>query len=130
MTFAFVAVTVAAGLGVGILAALFGVGGGLLMVPYIVFFLERTQHVAEGTSLAVIVPTAIVGVISHSRRGYVSWKTALLLATGGVFGAVVGARVALETPGELLEALFGVFVICVGIRFITQGLRNRASDPR
>ena len=53
---------------------MFGVGGGVIMVPYMVTFLDKTQHVAEGTSLMVIVPTAIAGVIAHNKRGYVSFS--------------------------------------------------------
>lgn len=127
MTLTLILITVAAGFGVGVLAALFGVGGGLLIVPYLVFVLERGQHVAEGTSLAVIVPTAIVGVIAHSRRGYVSMRTAGLLAIGGVLGAIAGARAAIATPGETLQTIFGIFVIVMGLRFVYQGMRSRTT---
>ena len=117
-------ITTLAGFGVGVLAALFGVGGGLLMVPFMVLVLERGQHLAEGTSLAVIVPTAIVGVIAHSKRGYVSMRSAAQMALGGIVGAVIGARLALATPAETLELVFGLFVIAIGIRFVWQGVRR------
>jgi uncharacterized membrane protein YfcA len=126
-----IAVTVVAGLVVGVLAALFGVGGGLLMVPFIVLFLDQGQHLAEGTSLAVIVPTAIVGVVAHSKRGYVSMSSAAWMAIGGIAGAVVGARLALATPAAVLETVFGAFVLAIGIRFVWQGLRKaREAGPR
>ena len=124
MTPALVALTIAAGLVVGILAALFGVGGGLLMVPFMVLVLGETQHVAEGTSLAVIVPTAVAGVIAHSRRGYVSMGSAALLALGGVGGAVIGAKAALALPASTLEVIFGVVVIAIGLRFVYEGLQT------
>lgn len=124
-------VTIAAGFGVGVLAALFGVGGGLLMVPFMVLVLERSQHLAEGTSLAVIVPTAIVGVMAHMKRGYVSLRDALWLAAGGIGGAVAGARIALATPAQTLEVIFGCFVLAIGLRFVVQGVRaGRAEDRR
>ena len=125
MTPIIIVVTIAAGFGVGVLAALFGVGGGLLMVPFLVLVLEKSQHVAEGTSLAVIVPTAIVGVIAHSRRGYVSVRSAGLLAIGGVLGAIGGARIAIATPAETLQMIFGIFVIVMGLRFVYQGIKAR-----
>ena len=129
MTLELAVITVVAGFVVGVLAALFGVGGGLLMVPYMVLVLERGQHLAEGTSLAVIVPTAIVGVIAHARRGYVSMPSAGRLAMGGAVGAVIGAKLALATPAETLETVFGVFVIAIGIRFVYQGLRKEDPGP-
>jgi uncharacterized membrane protein YfcA len=124
VSFALVAATVLAGLIVGMLAALLGVGGGLLMVPFMVLVLERTQHVAEGTSLLVIIPTAAVGAIAHYTRGYVSLGSAGLLGVGGVIGAVAGARLALGTSAPILESLFGLLVIGVGIRFIQQGFQD------
>jgi uncharacterized membrane protein YfcA len=110
-----------------LLAALLGVGGGLLMVPFMVLVLERTQHVAEGTSLLVIIPTAMVGAFAHYMRGYVSLSSAGLLGVGGVVGAVAGALLALGTSAPILKFLFGLIVIAVGIRFIFQGLTS--SDP-
>jgi uncharacterized protein len=124
---ALLALTAFVGLGIGVLAALLGVGGGLLMVPFMVLVLERTQHVAEGTSLLVIIPTAAAGAIAHHLRGYVSIRAAGLLGAGGIVGALVGARFALETSAPILEFLFGLLVLGVGIRFIYQGVT--ASDP-
>ena len=121
-----VLITIGAGILVGFLSALFGVGGGLLMVPFMVLVLAETQHVAEGTSLAVIVPTAIVGVIAHTRRGFVSFAPAGLLAVGGIFGSGLGARLALNTDADLLRVIFGAVVIAIGVRFVYQGL---TSDP-
>ena len=121
-----VLLTIAAGVMVGVLSALLGVGGGLLMVPFMVLLLGETQHVAEGTSLAVIVPTAIVGVIALSRRGFVNFVGAGLLAVGGIFGAGLGARLALNLDGDVLKTVFGAVVIVMGARFVHQGL---TTDP-
>jgi uncharacterized protein len=129
---ALVAVTAIFGLAVGILAALLGVGGGLLMVPFMVLVLERTQHVAEGTSLLVIIPTATAGAIAHYKRGYISIRSAGLLGLGGMVGAIAGALLALGTSAPILEFLFGLLVIAVGIRFIHQGItaNDPVADPR
>lgn len=108
----------AAGLAVGVMSALFGVGGGVLMVPFMVLVLDETQHLAEGTSLLVIIATAIVGTVGHAKRGYVSFRNAALLAAGGIGGGVLGALLALETPGETLKKLFAALVIFSGIRLI------------
>ena len=115
--------TVAMGLGVGITSALFGVGGGILMVPYMVLVLDLTQHVSEGTSLLVIVPTALVGAIAHARNGYVERASAGWLAVGGVAGAVLGALLGLELDGDTLRRLFAVLVAVVGMKMTYDGIR-------
>jgi uncharacterized membrane protein YfcA len=130
---ALIAATALVGLVVGMLGALLGVGGGLMMVPFMVLVLDRTQHVAEGTSLLVIIPTAAVGAIAHYTRGYVSLRAAGLLGVGGVIGAIAGARLALGVSAPILESLFGFLVIGVGIRFIQQGIttsKDAAADRR
>lgn len=118
------ALIVVAGIAVGLLSALLGVGGGLVMVPFMVLVLGRSQHVAEGTSLLVIVPTAIAGVIAHRRKGYVSLQHAALIALGGMGSAFLGAAVALELAPEVLEKTFGAFIVVMGARTAWQGWRN------
>ena len=117
--------TAAMGVGVGVTSALFGVGGGIVMVPFLVFALGLTQHVAEGTSLLVIVPTALVGAIAHSRRGYVDVPAAGWLAAGGIGGALLGALLGLELSGETLQKLFGVLAGVVGARLVYDGLTEK-----
>jgi uncharacterized protein len=78
------------GLGAGLLSGLFGVGGGTVIVPLLVLFLHFDQRRAAGTSLAAIVPTASVGVISYGITGNVAWIPALILAAGAVVGAQIG----------------------------------------
>lgn len=111
------------GVAVGLLSALFGIGGGIVMVPFIVLLLERSPHLAEGTSLLVIVPTAIAGVIAHHKRGYVSFRLAATLAVGGVFGAFFGARLALSIDENVLVKVFAIFLIVMGLRIIWEGRR-------
>jgi uncharacterized membrane protein YfcA len=108
---------------VGLLSALFGIGGGIAMVPFMVLVLERGPHLAEGTSLLVIIPTAIAGVIAHHKRGYVSFKLAGLLAIGGVVGAFLGAKLALEIDQDTLTKLFAIFLILMGLRIIREGVK-------
>jgi uncharacterized membrane protein YfcA len=113
------------GLLVGVLSALLGVGGGVVMVPFIVLALSVGQHTAEGTSLLVIVPTAAVGVIAHHRSGFVSFLSGALMGVGGIVGSFIGAAIALEFSAGFLETLFGAFVIMMGVRLIVQGARGR-----
>jgi len=87
---AFFFVCIGVGLLAGLLSGLFGVGGGTVIVPLLVLVLKFDQRLAAGTSLAAIIPTATVGVISYAVHGSVAWIPALILALGAVFGAQIG----------------------------------------
>jgi uncharacterized membrane protein YfcA len=119
---------VAVGLAVGVMSAMFGVGGGVVMVPFIVLALDKSQHLAEGTSLLVIVPTAVVGAIAHHKRGYVSVRTGAVLALTGVVGAFAGARLALTLDASALQRWFGGFTILVGAKLLLDGFRKRRAE--
>lgn len=104
------------GLAAGGLAGMFGVGGGLLIVPAMVVFLAVDQHVAQGTSLMVIVPTATLGAYRHWRAGFVDLRAAAVLGLGGMVGAVVGTQVALIIDSTTLRWLFIVYLVIMGLR--------------
>jgi uncharacterized membrane protein YfcA len=122
-----IALVVFAGLVTGVFSAIFGVGGGAIVVPFMVLALGAAQHLAEGTSLVVIVPTALVGAWAHGRRGYVNVRAALLLVLGGVLGAVAGALLANQLDGDLLRRIYAVFLLWVAWRFLRP---QRASASR
>ncbi len=86
----FVISCIAVGLAAGLLSGLFGVGGGTVIVPMLVLLLGFDQKLASGTSLAAIVPTAAVGVVSYAIHGSVAWIPAVILAVGAVVGAQIG----------------------------------------
>jgi uncharacterized protein len=123
---------VAIGLGAGFLAGLLGVGGGIVMVPAMVLLLGFDQHVAQGTSLLVIIPAALTGSYTHYRRGRLSLRDAALLAVGGILGAVLGSVFALSLEETLLRRLFAVFLIISAIRMLWPkgGLRRSTSEER
>lgn len=118
----------AVGLVTGILSALLGVGGGIVMVPFMVLGLGLTQQLAEGTSLLVIIPTAIAGVLAHRRSGYVSVVTGLMVGGGGVAGSFLGARLALLMPGNVLQKVFGIVLALAGARLLRAGLEARRAE--
>lgn len=113
-----VGVLITAGLAAGLLAGMFGVGGGVLMVPVMVLLLGFSQHLAAGTSLIVIIPIAVVGAAAHLRHHLVDLRAAALLATGGVVGAVLGGTIALGLDGTNLRRLFVAYLVVVGIRLL------------
>ena len=100
------------GLVAGTIAAALGVGGGVIYVPALVVIFAFDQHVAQGTSLAVILPTAVVATAAHARLGNVQWRLALPIAIAGILGAFFGAWVALVyLEPDLLQRLFGIFLL-------------------
>jgi uncharacterized membrane protein YfcA len=104
----------AIGLASGALSALLGVGGGLLMVPAMVYMLRVRQPRAHGTSLAVMLPAAVAGVYRYNQAGTVDWELVLPLVAGSVFGALIGAGIANTLGAGALKRVFGVFVIATG----------------
>jgi hypothetical protein len=104
------------GLLAGTVAASLGVGGGIIYVPALVVLFAFDQHIAQGTSLAIILPTAIVATIAHARLGNVRWPLAVPIAIAGIAGAALGAWIALSLDADLLRRLFGVFLLLMAAR--------------
>lgn len=105
----------------GIASGLFGVGGGIVMVPAMIYFLSppiRDIKQAVGTSLLVIIPTAVVGTAKHWIQGNVEWRTALALFPTALIGGYLGAWLTTQLPAEDLKRLFGGFLILVGLRLL------------
>jgi hypothetical protein len=95
----------------GVLAGLFGVGGGILFVPTLALGLGLTQLHAEATSLLAIIPTAIVGTWRQTRYGNVAVRAAVLIGLASIAGVQAGVLVAEALPEHLLQKLFGALLI-------------------
>jgi uncharacterized protein len=106
------------GAAAGVLAGLLGVGGGILLVPFLVLAVGMTQHEAEATSLLVILPTAVAASVALRRRGLGDLPIALVIGMVGALGAVVGALLALSLPADVLRAVFAVLLTVAGLRLI------------
>lgn len=106
------------GIGIGVLSGLLGVGGGIFLVPILVGYFGVDQHLAHGTSLAVVVPTACVGAAIYGFHGSMDITQAAQLAIGGVIGAAIGARVMKKIPAAQLKRLFGIMLMLVGLRMV------------
>ncbi|HSJ27999.1 MAG TPA: sulfite exporter TauE/SafE family protein [Acidimicrobiia bacterium] len=113
------------GLVAGVASGLAGIGGGVIMVPAMVFFLDFPQHLAQGTSLFVIFFTSIAGSVVNRRNANVDARTALVLGLFGAAAAFGAARLANLMDADVLRRLFGVFVLFAGIRMTYQTLRSR-----
>ena len=113
------------GLVAGTLAALLGVGGGLVFVPALVVLFGFEQHLAQGTSLAAIVPTTVIASARHAMAGRVDWQLAFLVSAGGIAGGIAGALLALELAPASLRAAFVGLLIVVSIRMVRRTRRRQ-----
>ena len=100
----------------GFASGLFGVGGGILFVPLLILFFGMNIHAAIGTSLAVIVPTALVGAFRHFSDHSIDMKAAFLLALFAMVGAWLGAGVSIRMDVVLLRKLFACFLFVLALR--------------
>jgi len=107
------------GLMAGIVSGALGVGGGIIIVPSLVFLLGFSQHMAQGTSLAILLlPTGILAVIQYYKNGYVDIKVALILMILFVVGAYLGSLLSTGIPDKMLKKIFGIFMLLVSIKMI------------
>lgn len=130
MSLAALLVTLLFGGVVGVVSGLVGVGGGIVMVPLLYFLFAHAEWsgiaipppyhavVAHATSLFVIVPTALAGILAYHRSKMVAWNVALPMAMTAVLAAVVGVQVAVRLPPELLKAAFGAFLVASGLNLL------------
>lgn len=102
----------------GVLSGLLGIGGGVILVPALLLLVRLTIHEAIGVSLAVIVPTALAGVLRHYCAGNVDLKLAALVAVGGIVGGLIGASLANYLPAQTLKKIFAVFLIIIGLNIL------------
>lgn len=105
------------GAAVGVLSGLIGVGGGVVLVPVFVYLLGMSQHQAQGTSLAILIPPiGILAAWTYYRQGHVDLRVAALICLGFVFGGLFGAKIATALPSAVLKRIFGVSLMAIGLK--------------
>jgi uncharacterized membrane protein YfcA len=119
---------IALGVAAGVLAGLFGVGGGILFVPALLA-LGLGQIEAQGTSLLAILPTVLAGTWNQRRYGNLRPRTALVLGIASVAGVEVGARLATELPEATLRRLFAVLLFVVAAQLVLRTRRQASRYP-
>jgi len=117
-------VAVALGAVAGVLAGLFGVGGGILFVPTLTLGLGLTQHHAEATSLLAIIPTVAAGTWRQQRYGNVRWRPAIVIGIAAIAGVEGGVLVAEALPEGVLRRLFGALVLVVAAQVAWRAWRH------
>ena len=107
------------GLFAGILSGLLGIGGGVVVVPILVYAFGFTQHLAQGTTLAMLIPPiGILAVWTYWRQGMVDVKVAALLCAGFIIGGFIGAKFAVGLPKIVLSKIFGFGMLLIAIKMI------------
>ena len=108
------------GLTVGTISGLIGIGGGVLITPALIYFFGFEQKIAQGTTLALLVPPiGILGAWAYYQQGFVNIKAALFICLGFVLGGLVGARFAVGVDPNMLKRIFGVAMLVVALKMIS-----------
>lgn len=119
MTLTVIIIVIIIGLVAGMLGGMVGIGGGLVIVPALMYFLAFSQHQAQGTSLGLLVlPVAILAVLNYYKSGYVDFRIVGLLAIGFVVGSYFGSKMALSVPQLTLKRIFAIFMILIALKML------------
>ena len=112
-------IIITVGIAAGILSGLVGVGGGLVIVPSLVYFIGFSQKTAQGTSLGLIMlPVGILGVLQYYKQGHVDFRVVGILALGFILGSFFGTKVALSLSQETVKKIFACLMILIAIKML------------
>ena len=109
---------VAIGVVSGLFAAMFGIGGGVVIVPLLILITKMPVRMAAATSLATLLLTSLMGVIRFSGSGHIDWVAAIVIGTPAVVGVLIGIRFQKRLPAEWLILGFGLFVVAIGLKLV------------
>ncbi len=103
----------------GVFSGTFGVGGAIIVIPALIYFLGLSQHQAQGTSLAFMIPpVTLMAALNYSKNGYVNWKFALVLAVMFFIGTYFGSMLSISIPEKILKKMFGGLLLLVALKII------------
>jgi len=125
MTIQTVIILILVGLAAGALSGFVGIGGGVIMVPAMVYILGMSQHMAQGTSLLLMLPPiGILAVMNYYKAGEVNWTYGIVIACAFVIGGYFGSKLALKLSPALVKLIFGVLMLYVAGRMIYSGYKG------
>jgi uncharacterized membrane protein YfcA len=123
----FILITI--GLLAGVLSGFVGVGGGIVIVPGLVYMLGFSQHQAQGTSLFILsMPVVILATMNYWKSGNVNWKFGLIIAATFILGGYIGSKLALKISPGLVKFLFGILMAYISFRLIVSGYQSLSSN--
>ena len=103
----------------GVLGGMVGVGGGIILVPALVFIMGFSQMDAQGTSLALIMfPVGILAVLQYYKQGHVDFNIVFLLAAGFIIGSLLGSKISLSIPQQTVKKLFAVLMLIIACKML------------
>ncbi len=107
------------GLIAGMLSGLVGIGGGIVIVPALIYFMGYSQHQAQGTVLFMfLLPIGILGVFNYYQAGYIEWKTALVMGSTFIIGSYFGSKLSISIDQVMLRKVFGVIIFLLSLKMI------------
>jgi uncharacterized membrane protein YfcA len=107
------------GIFTGILSGIVGVGGGIILVPALVYFFNTTQLQAQGTSLALLMfPVGILAVMQYYKQGHIDFRLVGIIALGFVLGSFMGSKIALSLPQDLVKKIFAVLLLIISVKML------------
>jgi len=107
------------GLVAGILSGMVGIGGGIIIVPALVFFLGFNQHQAQGTSLGLLLlPVGFLAVMNYYNKGFIDIKVVVIMSIAFIIGGWLGSKLSLALPGDTVKKIFGILLFYTGIKMM------------
>lgn len=107
------------GMAAGVLSGMVGIGGGIIVVPALVYFLAFSQHSAQGTVLFMFLfPIGILGVFNYWQAGYIDWKVAAIMGASFLIGSFLGSKVAISMDMQSLRRVFGVVIFLLSLKMM------------
>ena len=125
MTLQTIIILLSIGLFAGILSGFVGVGGGVVIVPALVFFLGLTQHQAQGTSLFILLlPVGVLAVMNYSKTANINWSYGIVIALAFIVGGFLGSKLSLKLSPSVVKLAFGVIMAFVSFKLILSGYNS------
>ncbi len=107
------------GLGAGVASGFLGIGGGSVLIPALIFIFGLTQHQAQGTTLAIMIPPiGLLAAMKYYAQGNVKISIAAFICIGFFFGGLIGAQFAHKIPDFWLKKIFGIFLLCIAVKMV------------
>ena len=117
------------GVGAGMLSGMIGVGGGIIIIPSLIYFLGFSQKMAQGTSLGMLMlPVGILAVIQYYKAGYVDYRAVAFVAMGFILGGWLGSKIALALPQETLKKVFAVILLVLSLKMLLE--KRKIAEPQ
>ncbi|MCB9222804.1 MAG: sulfite exporter TauE/SafE family protein [Crocinitomicaceae bacterium] len=125
MTFQEVLILMAIGLAAGAMSGFVGIGGGVIMVPALIYIMGMSQHAAQGTSLLLMLPPiGILAVMNYWKAGELNWKYGIVIAVAFVIGGYFGSKLALKLSPSIVKLVFGVLMLYISVKMIYSGFKG------